>query len=604
MGSRSDKSEAIRPGIAPPQAQERNYVQWLVLAGAASLFLVTYPLFDPDLYWHLANGRAMIASGHIVNEEIFSYTHHGEFFVNHEWLSQAIFFIFWQYGGMVGLYVMKAVIVSCICVLVYHTVYSACRNAIVSSGLTTFAVLAGIERYHVRPELFSLLCVALLTYILSQYESTHRARRLIWATPAIFLVWDWLHGAVVGFLLLLVFGFAENAKHWRRRSVARDGINRLNAVIALTVLVSAISPYGLRSYEHFAILATSSHGAERIIELQPMWTRADGHIPFLLMILVAVSLVFANRRHASLAAVLLIFVFAACALRYNRLSGMAAIVIVAAMAQLIAGAPGTMRPRTWRSASRWTTAFVLVVCSIATVRWKIIGMQGTTSPNGAYVLPSQLALGVGINEKLTPAGSVRFILDKGLNGNMYNNANLAGYLCYYLTPERPIFQYNMPPIFGDTTRFVKRPSELEKWRVNYALAGSPGELTRLFPPEHWAWIYSDYVSTLVVRRTPEHKAIIDTYEIRYFAPEQPTWQYKQMSDDPEARPRLAFEMGVYLAYMSDARIAKRWQELLGTYPDLTRSAAMRDLLTRAAMRNEALSSVSPPPHHEDNPHLR
>lgn len=565
---------------------------WLVLSWVASLFLVTYPLFDPDLYWHLANGRAMVTTRHIVNEEIFSYTHHGEDFVNHEWLSQTIFFLFWRYGGIIGLYVMKAVIVSCVCALVYHTAYNACRSAMASGGLTTFAVLAGIERYHVRPELFSLLCVALLAYILSRYESIHRVRHLIWTTPAMFLVWDWLHGAVIGLMLLLVFSLAENIKHGRRSGPTQTGIRRLNAVLVLTVLVSTINPYGLRSYEQFAILATTSHGAERIVELQPMWTSASGHIPILLMILVAVSLLFANRHHANLVTVLPIFVFAACALRYNRLSGTAAIVIVAAMAQLMASAPSAMGLRAWRRASRWTAALVLVTCSIVTVQEKIIGMQGTASPNGAYVLPSQLALGIGINEKLTPAGSVRFILDKGLDGNMYNNANLAGYLCYYLTPERPIFQYNMPPIFGDTTRFVKQPSELEKWRVDYALAGSPGELTRLFPPEHWAWIYSDYVSTLVVRRTPEHKEMIDLYEIHYFAPEQPEWQYKQISDNPKARPRLAFEMGVYLAYMSDARIAKRWQELLGTYPDLTESAVMQNLLARAAIHNKALSSIS------------
>ena len=51
-----------------------------------SMLIVIYPIFDPDLYWHLANGREMVDSGRIISEEVFSYTHFGEKFANHEWL--------------------------------------------------------------------------------------------------------------------------------------------------------------------------------------------------------------------------------------------------------------------------------------------------------------------------------------------------------------------------------------------------------------------------------------------------------------------------------------------------------------------------------------
>ena len=56
------------------------------------VIVVLYPVFDYDLYWHLANGREMLSTGHIVNEERFSYTAFGIPFSNHEWLSQILFF--------------------------------------------------------------------------------------------------------------------------------------------------------------------------------------------------------------------------------------------------------------------------------------------------------------------------------------------------------------------------------------------------------------------------------------------------------------------------------------------------------------------------------
>lgn len=565
-----------------------GYLWWQALSVVVGLFLVTYPLFDPDLYWHLANGRAMVETKQIVNEEIFSYTHRGQPFVNHEWLAQVIFFLFWRYGGVIGLYVVKAAVVSSICVLVHHTAYKTCRNSRAAGGLTALAILAGVDRYHVRPELFSLLGTALLVYILNTYNSAPRMRFLLWAIPVLFLVWDCLHGAIVGTVLLLVFVLVENVTHLRSSGRTPRAVQWLNAAAAVAVAASAISPYGLRTYEHFRILASSSHGADRIIELQPMWVDLGAHVPFLLLVFVAISLAIANRHRANMTSVLLVGVFAASALRYNRLSGMAAIVIVAAVAQFVAPTTGNLRQRTRGRVSRWAAPSLIVAGCIVAAQVKFAGMHGTTAANGTYVLPSPTALGVGMNEKMTPAGSVRFILDKGITGNMYNNANLAGYLCYYLAPGRPIFQYNMPPIFGDTTRFVKHPGDLDKWHVDYALAGSPGELTHLFPSERWAWIYSDYVSTLVVRRTPEHQALIDTYEIRYFAPEQPIAQYNLISADARARPRLAFEMGVYLAYMSDDRIADRLRQLVEAHPGLYRVPGLPALIAKAGAHNPAL----------------
>ena len=565
-----------------------------------SLFIVAYPLFDPDLYWHLANGRTMVSTRHVVNEEIFSYTHAGEHFVNHEWLSQIVFYLLWHHTGIWGLYAAKAALTSVVVYLVYRTARDRCHRVACAGVLTVLCILAGIQRYHVRPELYSLVGVAVVAYLLHNYQVPRISRHLPWMMPTIFLLWDSLHGAIVGVVLLLVFVLAENIKHrhWAlrgpRQAATSDGRPGLNVTVTVTVLAMLLNPYGLRSYEHFRILGAGEYGSNTILELQPMWTAAWSHVPFLLMLMLAIVTLLAKKpRRADLTDILLAVVFGGAALRYNRLSGMAAIILAPIIAGQLAALLEGGKPSS-RRLYRWLVACTMAVIACVIAKEKIINMSGSVSPTGAYLLPSPVAFGLSINEKMTPAGSTRFIVDKGLAGNMYNNANLAGYLCYYLAPERPIFQYNMPPIFGDTTRFVKHPSELEKWHVDYALAGSPGELTRLFPPERWAWIYSDYVSTLVVRRTPEHKALIDTYEIQYFAPEQPELQYKQISNNPRARSRMAFEMGVYLAYMSDVRIAKRWQELLGTYPDLMQSVAMKNLLARAAIHNKALSSLSRP----------
>ena len=164
-------------------------------------------------------------------------------------------------------------------------------------------------------------------------------------------------------------------------------------------------------------------------------------------------------------------------------------------------------------------------------------------------------------------------------------APVASALAYALAPERPIFQYNLPPVFGDPTRFVRDPDALAAWDIDYGFAGSVGELTRLFPQDAWAWVYSDYVSTLVVRRAPEHAELIARYELRYFAPEQSAERFRALAACEAVRPRLAFEMAVYLAYSRDERTGGRLRELLAKDPELGAGGELDDLLRLVWARN-------------------
>ena len=105
-------------GIVLRQSSGMEWIA-LLLACFFSLLLVTYPIFDFDFYWHLANGREMVNSGNIVSEEIFSYTHPGEHFSNHEWLGQILFYQVWDTFGPMGLFTFKLFIVTAISFLLF-----------------------------------------------------------------------------------------------------------------------------------------------------------------------------------------------------------------------------------------------------------------------------------------------------------------------------------------------------------------------------------------------------------------------------------------------------------------------------------------------------
>lgn len=567
------------------------------VAGLLSLFIVAHPIFDVDLYWHLANGRAMVAERRIINEDIVSYTHFGESFINHAWLSEAFFYLLWDGLGPHGLWFFKLLLASLVVLFTYRTARVVGGRPWLAALLCVFAVLAGIQRYHIRPELFTLLNMAFLGFILHSFRIRPKQFHRLWIIPFIFVVWDWLHGAIFGLMFFTIFTAAENMKSviprlGNRNTLPKTGLKKLNICFALTVGAMVINPYGLRSYEHFMVLARGVQGADRLIELQPIWHAIGDHIPFVLMFVWALALIAVGFRNVDITEAALVLVFGGGALYFNRLVGVSAIVLVPVIAKNVSRALSDERKgAAWRISGTGMAAAGLVII-LGGFNEKVIKMAASTSPNGAYILPSVTAFGFSVNEFFAPAGSLRFIEEMGLQGNMYNNANLGGYLSYYLAPGRRIFQYNLPPIFGDTTRFVRNPRELDQWHIDYALAGSNGELSRLFPSSQWAWVYSDYVSTLVVKRKPEHQSLIDKYEIRYFSPEQPLKNYQALMRDSDTLPRLAFEMGVYLAYMKDERIAGRWGQLLSRHPDLLNHPPVGELIDKVVERNDSLKALA------------
>ncbi|MEE8403635.1 MAG: hypothetical protein V3R93_07765, partial [Candidatus Hydrothermarchaeaceae archaeon] len=60
-----------------------------------------------DLWWHLATGKYIIANG-IIKEDIFSHTVTGREWINHQWLSQVVFYVLFEKFGMISLYILEA----------------------------------------------------------------------------------------------------------------------------------------------------------------------------------------------------------------------------------------------------------------------------------------------------------------------------------------------------------------------------------------------------------------------------------------------------------------------------------------------------------------
>lgn len=167
--------------------------------GAAS---ATFPVADPDLFWHLATARETLASG-LVRADVFSWTARGAPIATDQWLGQLALYAGYSAGSWPGVVAARtvaiAVMVGCIAAA------ALARRA--TAPLTSLAVAIPaivLSRYlwSERPELFGAALFAALVLLL---QLPGRAP-LSLAAPLLVL-WANVHGSfALGAALVLLVG--------------------------------------------------------------------------------------------------------------------------------------------------------------------------------------------------------------------------------------------------------------------------------------------------------------------------------------------------------------------------------------------------------------
>src|SRR2546422_9847224 len=90
-----------------------------MLLFTAIFSLAAVPPLDPDLWWHLANGRLMLATGSIPHVDVYSFSAAGHPWVMHEWLADLAMYLLYQAGGLSWLVGVFAGVVTAAAVCLY-----------------------------------------------------------------------------------------------------------------------------------------------------------------------------------------------------------------------------------------------------------------------------------------------------------------------------------------------------------------------------------------------------------------------------------------------------------------------------------------------------
>ena len=560
----------------------------MIVAAACMVVAVTFPLGDPDLWQHLAVGRAMWQLHEIPRLNQWTWTFFGSPEVLPSWGFRALLWPFWSAGEVPGLYLWRW--------LTTLGAFGAAWAAARMMGARGFSALVVItacaiayrSRSQVRPETLVAVLLALQLWLLERRRHGSSAHPL-WLV-AIAWLWANVHlSYYLGLTLLVIHAVAARAPS-REPTPGSQGLGAriarapLIAVLGAAIAVSFANPFGWRAlWQPFEYFLTWRHEPiySTIAELQPLtatW-RAHGRSGLLVLIVAWPLLVVWRpraRRFDPIEA-LTCALFTALVISSHRFSGLFALAAAPYLARDLGAwlaSRRTSRPRNpWARAALVGTACV-AVCLPA---WTQQGYKP----------------GFGIVHTLVPERAADFIERHGVRGRSFNPYYFGGYQAwrFWPDPERlPFMDVHQTGSRDDRRLYAYAFANRDAWteldrrhHFDYALLDghpefTPGDrlLDMLDADSAWALVFRDDAAAVFVRRGGKLEAVADSLA------------YRLVAAGDERLPRFAALIGRVPAARALARA--ELERMIASSP--LNARAHSDLATVAWIDGDAASARS------------
>jgi hypothetical protein len=385
-------------------------VVFLVLSLA--LYRFTATVADPDLWGHIKFGEVVWQAGRVSLPDPFSYLTRGRLWINHEWLSEVMFYLVFATMGTAGLIVMKATLGVGIMAAVYRHLcrhgFSAVQAAILVVAVVHFFLMSLVT---VRTLIFSYPLFLLVLWVIHDWCARPSWR--IWILPPVFALWANLHPGFLAGLGVLVI--------WATIDVLAGRLSPRRALLLVSAcgLATALNPFGPLLWGF--LLQTALVARPEISEWQPLVLMTTFGLAYTAFAALALwGVIYSRRpRRAALMAVLVVSaLLPLVALRHTPLSALAIAMIAGehigdAWRRCAAARSEPGRPAAWIP----VTAAAVTVLLTALALPQLSCIRITPAIGGSY-----------------PARAVGLIRQSGVTANLAVDFDWGEYALYHLSP--------------------------------------------------------------------------------------------------------------------------------------------------------------------------
>ncbi len=246
----SDPPAPVGPNAGAGSRSGRLRLAFCALVLSLALFQFSENTADPDLWGHIVFGQQMLQTGSVTRTEIYSWTAHGQPWVNHECLAELALGGAHALLGGPGVLLLKVAVglltfIMCLRLAIAELSWPA---RFVAWAFGAVAVVEISYGFAARPQIFTALALPLELILL---RAVHR--RKWWcalAFPPLFALWINTHGGVLaGFGLLgLAAGMTTAQTIWEkliaRGATGVEAAQGTGSPIALALWVSVLASAG------------------------------------------------------------------------------------------------------------------------------------------------------------------------------------------------------------------------------------------------------------------------------------------------------------------------------------------------------------------------
>ncbi len=261
-----------RAGALTPPARQGT---WIVLCGVFLLLVFALqlrPIQDVDIFWQVKLGQLMIATGELVEHDVFTYTHAGAPTPTLGWLAQVIYAWLYDLGGWRAIQMLHATLFAAafgIAGLTASRMLSRGRYPVPFSLLSglVLGLLPGLSNAGVRPHSFALLGFAAVLYLARQGPFTVRG---LVGIALIAILWQNTHPSLsLGVLAVGALAAGEWLTKWRHPEHPPPRF--LTLATGILALAQLATPMGWQIFDVSAANLHISRDLLRIDEWLPPW---------------------------------------------------------------------------------------------------------------------------------------------------------------------------------------------------------------------------------------------------------------------------------------------------------------------------------------------
>ena len=511
----------------------------------AVAFLNTYlkvKVWDYDFWWHLASGKYIVDHKGIPSDDPFSLVNDLEenknshplreqMILKQYWLSQVIFYLIYASFGDTGIIVLRSLILFLLVALVFIWF----RRQNISFYIIypfVFLIFTQTMRFTgERPVLFTVLFVVLAFMLLDSFKQK-KSKTLLLLIP-LMTIWANMHGGfILGLAIIAAYMAGESINYFflKKGTMEKKALQMLCIVGFVAVAASAINPNGFAPF--MTVTEQSKLFHENVQEyFSPLYLYQNKLRPLdwgfiFLAFLFPVVAVWRRMRMD------IVYYLLLGGLLFMSLSALRFMIFFVCIGTMILGRElhltlfNFLEKRRIDMFRYEAVASVLMIASSAMFAAGFVNLQSLSFTTAT--------------KSTVPKGAVDFIETNRIEGNIFNDMGSGGYLMWRLYPWKKVFidtrQLNY--IVRQESSWILEAKEsiynkelpagkvplwerlLNHYDIDVVIVDYMDIFGHLKPlpftllkHDQWVPVYSDLISLLFVRKTPQNTGLIERFRL-------------------------------------------------------------------------------------------